>query len=560
MAEPALIPVSPARARSKELAAALALMKATLQATTHAILVTSNAFEVTDYNDHYLEMWSLPASVVDSLDHDQLIVTRIAPAIVDPEPFIVRIRSIYMEAPATTTADTLELLDGRVIQRHSSPQVVDGKVVGRVWSFADVTEVTRVERALLEETHVLEWLNEVGRDLTSTLEPQAVAQAATDAATKISGAKFGSFLPNRTMPFQDLPPLFSRAVGAAGEFLGNVHHPALADATQDWQQPFHCDDLHADEWGSKLFPATNPGVAELSVRSVYLIPVMPRPGVVLGTLAFGHDAPGVFTDRVKRLLGVMAAQAAVAIDNARLHSQVQLEVNDQRLLSRLQKNSADRLQSLTRRLMDAEEQERKRLGRELHDQVGANLSALLLGLALVRKEVPHDAASLLGKRLADFESLLHDTMGHVRDVLADLRPTALDELGLLTALRHQAAVLTARSGVAFSVHGTEPSPRLPPECEIALYRIAHEAWTNVLKHAEATRVTLTLVERSGTLSMLIEDDGKGFEPADRVPGSPTLGLTTMRERAEAIGAVIELDASSGAGVHLSLHLPRAAGG
>ena len=559
MAVPALRPVAPARVRSKELAASLAMMKATLQATTNAILVTSNTFEVTDYNDRYLQMWSLPASVLDTLDHDQLIATRIAPAMPDPQLFIARVRSIYAEAPAATV-DTLELLDGRVIERHSSPQVVDGAVVGRVWSFSDVSEARRVEQALLEETHVLEWLNRVGRDLTSTLELQAVAQAATDAATQICGAKFGSFLPNPSLPLQDLTPLFCRTTGTAGEFFGNVHHPALAEATQDWQQPFLCDDLYADEWGSKLFPTTGTGAAQPHVRSVFLIPVTPRPGVVLGTLAFGHDAPGVFTDRVKRLLGVMAAQAAVAIDNARLHAQVRLEVNDERLLSRLQKNSAERLQSLTRRLMDAEEQERKRLGRELHDQVGANLSALLLGLALVRSEVPHEEASLLGKRLADFESILHDTMKHVRDVLSDLRPTALDELGLLSALRHQAAVLTARTGVCFSVHGTEPSPRLRPECEIALYRIAQEAWSNVLKHADATRVTVTLVERSNSLSMLIEDDGKGFEPADRVPGLPTLGLTTMRERAEAIGAVIELDAAPGAGVHLSLHLPRAAGG
>lgn len=556
MAEPALQQPAPVRVRSGKLAARL---KAILEATTDAILVTSNTFEVTDYNDRYLMMWSLPASVVDGLDHEQLVVTRIAPAVADPERFIARVRSIYAEAPATTV-DTLELLDGRVIQRHSSQQVVDGEVVGRVWSFSDITESSRVERALLEETHVLEWLNQVGRDLTSTLEVQAVAQAATDAATKISGAKFGSFLPNPTVPFQDLPALFSRTHGSAGEFLGDVHHPALAEATQDWQQPFHCDDLYADDWGNKLFPTSNPAASESGVRSVYVIPVMPRPGVVLGTLAFGHDAPGVFTDRVKRLLGVMAAQAAVAIDNARLHSQVRLEINDQRLFSRLQKNNAERLQNLTRRLMDVEEQERKRLGRELHDQVGANLSALLLGVALVRSEVPHEGAGRLEQRLTDFENLLHDTMGHVRDVLADLRPTALDELGLLSALRHQAAVLSARTGVDFRVDGAEPSPRLPAECEIALYRIAQEAWNNVLKHAKAGRVTVTLAEEDNTLSMLIEDDGRGFDPADRVPGSPALGLTTMRERAEAIGAVLELDAAPGEGVQLSLHLPRVAAG
>lgn len=206
--------------------------------------------------------------------------------------------------------------------------------------------------------------------------------------------------------------------------------------------------------------------------------------------------------------------------------------------------------------MEAEEEGRKRLGRELHDRVGANLSALGMGLELLRKQLPDDGAGPIGKRLADLQQILDDTMAHVRAVLADLRPTALDELGLLPALRHQGAVLTSRSGIQFLVGGSEPLPRLTPQCEIAFYRIAQEAWANAMKHSDARSVALTIGQQGELVSMSIEDDGKGFELAGLPAGTPNLGLTTMRERAEAIGAVLQVDAAPGVGVSVHLSLSR----
>lgn len=231
--------------------------------------------------------------------------------------------------------------------------------------------------------------------------------------------------------------------------------------------------------------------------------------------------------------------------------------NERKLLTKLQKSSADRLRNLTRRLMHAEEEERKRLGRELHDRVGGDLSALGMGLELLRLQLPDDKDGPIARRIDDLQVILQDTMAHVRAVLADLRPTALDELGLTAALRHQAGVLTARSGIRFQVAGSEPVPRLAPQCEIAFYRIAQEAWTNAMKHSGAHCVSLTVSQDGDLVTMVIEDDGQGFEPAELPAGAPSLGLTTMRERAEAIGAVLEVGAAVGAGVSIRLSLPRA---
>ncbi|MFC5498109.1 sensor histidine kinase [Caenimonas terrae] len=222
----------------------------------------------------------------------------------------------------------------------------------------------------------------------------------------------------------------------------------------------------------------------------------------------------------------------------------------------LEAASAQRLQNLSRRLMHAEEEERKRLGRELHDRVGANLSALGMGLELLRKQLPDDAGGPVARRIGDLQDILLDTMAHVRAVLADLRPTALDELGLLPALRHQAGVLTARTGIRFLVAGSEPSPRLAPDCEIAFYRIAQEAWSNASKHSGARSVGLTISQQGSVVSMVIDDDGMGFELAELPAGTPSLGLTTMRERAEAIGAVLEVGTALGAGVSVRLALDR----
>jgi signal transduction histidine kinase len=222
----------------------------------------------------------------------------------------------------------------------------------------------------------------------------------------------------------------------------------------------------------------------------------------------------------------------------------------------LQAAGAQRLQNLSRRLMHAEEEERKRLGRELHDRVGANLSALAMGLELLRTQLPDDAGGPIARRIRDLQDILLDTTAHVRAVLADLRPTALDELGLLPALRHQAGVLTARTDIRFLVAGSEPAPRLAPECEIAFYRIAQEAWANAMKHSGAQAVGLSITQRDGMVRMVIDDDGKGFEPAELPAGTPSLGLTTMRERAEAIGAVLEVGTALGAGVSVRLSLAR----
>jgi two-component system, NarL family, sensor histidine kinase UhpB len=213
-----------------------------------------------------------------------------------------------------------------------------------------------------------------------------------------------------------------------------------------------------------------------------------------------------------------------------------------------------RLQQLSRKLMKVEEEERRRLGRELHDRTGSNLSALLMNFEFLRARLPAASMPELGPRLDDCEALLRETMQHVRDVTAELRPPALEELGLFAALNHHVYLLSRRSGREIQLEGAEPSPRLRDDIEIALFRVAQEALNNATKHAQATHISVALRQKDGRITLVVADDGKGFDRSTRQPDASRVGLLTMRERAHAIGARFSVESSIGQGTRVMVEV------
>ncbi len=212
------------------------------------------------------------------------------------------------------------------------------------------------------------------------------------------------------------------------------------------------------------------------------------------------------------------------------------------------------VRAVSRRLAEAEEAERSAINRELHDRVGQNLSALGLLLTMIHDELPADAQRALAPRLQDAQRVLADTVRHVRDVMAELRPPALDEYGLAAALRTHAATFSARTGVALEVVEQPPGARLPRAVENALFRIAQEALNNVAKHARATRVEIGLRVEPPSAELSVTDDGVGFDSAAPPPAA-SWGMQTMRERAAAIGAELRLESAPGRGVRVLVRLP-----
>jgi PAS domain S-box-containing protein len=198
------------------------------------------------------------------------------------------------------------------------------------------------------------------------------------------------------------------------------------------------------------------------------------------------------------------------------------------------------------RLVFAQEDERRRIAREMHDQFGEHLTALALRIRLLK-----DASADRADWRAHVESIeaIAQRLDHDVDQLVwQLRPTALDDLGLRAALANYVQDWSARVGIPARLHSSGlMDERLPADVETALYRIAQEALTNVAKHAGASGVEVILERRADSVVLIVEDDGVGFEPASRETATEGFGLLGMRERASLVGAALEIESSPGNG-------------
>lgn len=219
-----------------------------------------------------------------------------------------------------------------------------------------------------------------------------------------------------------------------------------------------------------------------------------------------------------------------------------------------QHRAAEVREHLLARAMSAQEEERARIARELHDEIGQALSAILVGLRSV-----HDAQSLeqvrvLTDRLRDLTS---NTIRDVGRIARGLRPSTLDDLGLIPALQRHAEDLSATREIRISVEG-DGADRLPHDMETTLYRIIQEALTNVTRHADAHGVTVKIQRSHRAVRATIRDDGRGFDMPTVLGTSSrprTLGLVGMQERASLLGGTLTVDSQLGAGTRIVVDLP-----
>jgi signal transduction histidine kinase len=214
-------------------------------------------------------------------------------------------------------------------------------------------------------------------------------------------------------------------------------------------------------------------------------------------------------------------------------------------------------QELLRRLVTAQEEERRRIARELHDQLGQHLTALMLGLQSLKDsgEVPSRDQGRVGRLQALTDQLMQD----VHRLAKELRPAALDNLGLPTAVRRHAEAWSQYSGVSVDFHSHNfGAAALPPHVETTIYRVVQEALTNVLRHAHAGRVSVLLERRHDSVMAIVEDDGGGFdiEAAMAAPdGDGRLGLLGMQERVGLVGGTLDIESTGPAGTTLFVRIP-----
>ena len=266
----------------------------------------------------------------------------------------------------------------------------------------------------------------------------------------------------------------------------------------------------------------------LGVHSALFVPLVVR-GTGIGVV-IAHDklsSSPLFTDDDLRLAETLAARAAVAVD---LSERVSRDV--------------------VGRVVEAQEQERARLARELHDETGQALTSILLGLKTLEDSVPTDEgrASVAGLR-----ELVVSTLQDVRRLAVELRPAALDDFGLVPALERLVDSFRESTSIEIALEARVGEERLGGEVETTLYRILQEALTNVVKHAQAGRVSISLVRKDGSVSAVVEDDGRGFEPGAARPDA--LGLVGMRERASLVGGRISIESGPGRGTTVAVEVP-----
>ncbi len=219
-----------------------------------------------------------------------------------------------------------------------------------------------------------------------------------------------------------------------------------------------------------------------------------------------------------------------------------------------QVNAMRRLSELSARLLQVQEAERSKVARELHDEIGQQLTAIRLNLHAIARE------GGLSARVEDCLSIVDDTLGRVRAQVLDLRPPMLDDMGLGAALDWYCRRQEERAGVSILIEGVEGLARYGEEVEITVFRLVQEAVNNALRHGRADEIRVTLHDVDG-LRVVVEDNGVGFDPDDQVQRAhhEGYGLSAMRERVALAGGRFDLSSAPGAGTRITVFLPRQAG-
>jgi PAS domain S-box-containing protein len=259
---------------------------------------------------------------------------------------------------------------------------------------------------------------------------------------------------------------------------------------------------------------------------------------IIGYVEIGLANEESFTTEHVHWAEVLVSQAGVALQNAWLFEQV--------------RSHRERLQALARKLVDIQENERHHIARELHDEAGQAISSLKLSLG--RMERDPECPESIRQRLVDSKGVADGVLEELHRLAMDLRPAALDHLGLIPALEQFANKMSSgQLSIQFRAMGFEDE-RLSPRLETSLYRVVQEALTNTIRYAEASNIGILLERKQGMVRVFVEDNGIGFNPED-VQTDEHVGLVGMRERAEMLGGILTIESTPGRGTSIILEVP-----
>ncbi len=282
-------------------------------------------------------------------------------------------------------------------------------------------------------------------------------------------------------------------------------------------------------------------VTQEGLRSIAGVPLKIG-SEVMGSLVVARRRPQKFSKQETVLLGRLGNQASIAINNAILYEEV--------------RTKEELRGHLLEKVISAQEEERKRIARELHDEPAQIFSALVMQLDAMGNDLPASEASAK-ERLRRLQGLAANALETVRKIMSDLRPTALDDLGLIPAIRQYAEGKLGVIGVKVNIRTSNMGPRLPGHIETAIFRVLQEAINNVYKHSGASNVGIQMACNGNGFKATVRDDGKGFDVErtshNRAEGG--LGLLGIRERVGLLGGVLVIKSQQGKGTELRIEVP-----
>jgi PAS domain S-box-containing protein len=420
--------------------------------------------------------------------------------------------------------------------RRKDGSLVDVEVSSSVISYGggealcvivhDITERKRSAERLQRSLDALLGLYEAGQILSSSLEREEIGSRLLEIASRVSNLTAAVI----AVPSEDGELRIWRSAGLEGLWRQVRFSPEALAARQKVLETRKYQTVQLRQPGD----ADGPHLVSLN------LPLLVR-GRLIGVLeAYGPEA--LMERQYEETLISLANQGASALENARLYAELAEREN--------------RLQDLIRKLITAQEEERRKVSYEVHDglaQTAAGAHQLLQAFA---RQHPPDSEK--GRKdLARALQLVQQTVGEARYVIADLRPTALDDFGLAAAVRLQVEKISSE-GSQVDYEEALGNERLPPEVETALFRVAQEALTNVHKHAPSARVRITLRRPNDAVRLQVRDWGPGFNPEKITDGGgpgERLGLSSMRERVALLGGHLEVHSRPGEGTEVVAEIP-----
>jgi signal transduction histidine kinase len=260
-------------------------------------------------------------------------------------------------------------------------------------------------------------------------------------------------------------------------------------------------------------------------------------GRLIGALNLASGSPDAFEDEHLEIAQEFTSQLAVTIQQARLIEEVF--------------QGRERARALSLRLVEVQEEERRALARELHDQIGQLLTSVKLGIELA---LPRTGEAVQ-KDLTETKGLVYDLIARVRRLSLNLRPPMLDDLGLIPALDWHIGRYAKQCDIKVDFRHTPVTGRMPEKLETAVFRIVQEALTNIARHAAVKEAVVRVWSGDGLLGVQVEDAGRGFDVERVMAASGSSGLSGMRERAMLLGGTMTVESKPGAGTQLTVEFP-----